>query len=64
MSNNYAKVSTDVTPGKDGSFTLKLDGAKMKRGAHQIAIMAFTKPAGQSGGEVKSTSFALTVSRR
>jgi hypothetical protein len=59
-SDNYAKVAADVVP-QGGAFSLALDTTQFANGMVTIAVMAFSVPAGGTGGTSSEIDLALTV---
>ncbi len=57
-SRNYEKISADVAP-VNGSYTLSIDSSKLVAGNNSIAVIAFSVPAGQSGGTSSTVNLTL-----
>ena len=60
VSNNYAKISADVTP-SNGTYSISVNTASLANGATTIGLIAFSVPAGQSGGTSKEVDVAVNV---
>jgi hypothetical protein len=57
-SRNYEKISADVAP-SNGSYTLSIDASKLVAGNNSIAVIAFSVPAGQTGGTSSTLNLTL-----
>ena len=58
---NWTQISADVTP-SGGSYQLSIDVSKLAQGSNAIAIIAFSVPAGQTGGTTSTVNLTLNYS--
>lgn len=57
-----SKVGVDATP-SGGKFSVQVDTTKLAVGSHRLDVVAFSVPAGQSGGTKSTLSLTVTVAR-